>query len=118
MNQLVEKIERTRSEHIKALEELAAYLEGILVGYLQTDYFLDRLSRRYYNEDGYTRYIDYRDDPNWFMNPRVKINDELLIEVRVCKEYDIDLLYFEGISLLEYLTDKFFKEYGQWIIFK
>lgn len=115
---LLEKVKRTRLEHVKALEELAAYLEGILVGYFHTDYFLDRLSRRYYNEKGYVRYMNYRDDPHWFMNPLVRINDELLIEIRVCQEYDIDLLYFEDVSLLEYLTDKLFKEYGQWIIFR
>lgn len=114
---LLEKVKRTRLEHILALQEFSIDLGSILERHFHTDYFLDRLSRRYYDEDGYTRYIDYRDDPHWFMNPQVKINEGLLIEVRVCQEYDIDLLYFEDVSLLEYLTDKF-KEYGQWITFK
>ena len=113
---LLEKVKRTRLEHILALQEFSVDLGSILERHLHTEYFLDRLSRRYYDEDGYTRYIDYRDDPNWSMNPLVTINDKLLIEVRVCQEYDIDNLYFEGVPLLEYLTDKF-KEYGQWVIF-
>lgn len=117
MNLLLEKIKRTRMEHILAIQELVVYLDRNLESHFRTDYFLDRLSRRYYDEGGYARYLDYRDDPNWFMNPLVTINDRLLVEVRVCQDYDIDFLYFEDVPLSEYLTDKF-QEYGQWVTFK
>lgn len=114
---LLEKVKRTRLEHILALQEFSVDLSNILERYFHTYYFLDRLSRRYYDEGGCTRYIDYRDDPSWFMNPLVTINDRLLIDVRVSQEYDIDLLYFEDVPLSDYLTDKF-QEYGNWITFK
>lgn len=114
---LLEKVKRTRLEHILALQEFSVDLGNILERHFQDDYFLDRLSRRWYDENGYTRYIDYRDDPYFAMNPLVTINDRLLIDVRVSQEYDIDLLYFEDVPLSDYLTDKF-KEYGNWITFK
>lgn len=114
---LLEKVKRTRLEHILALQEFSIDLGKILERHFHTDYFLDRLSRRYYDEDGYTRYIDYRDDPHWFMNPLVTINDRLLIDVRVSQEFEIENLYFENVPLSDYLTDKF-REYGSWIIFK